>query len=103
MAMARAPSTVSSGFFGHDYGDRQSAMSDEHTTAVIERYMIGLAGDTPAEFVIRELLDRAVGRLRMLLGKPLASKLSATDAPADELAGRSFARRRCGAVAKGHA
>lgn len=41
-------------------------MSDEHTTAVVERYLIALAGDAPAEPVVRELLDRAVGRLRIL-------------------------------------
>ena len=41
-------------------------MSDDHTTAVVERYLIALAGDGPADPVIRELLDRAVGRLRVL-------------------------------------
>src|SRR3954468_13157388 len=41
-------------------------MSADRTTAVVERYLIALAGDTPAEPVIRELLDRAVGRLRVL-------------------------------------
>src|SRR4051812_32551320 len=40
--------------------------SDDHTTAVVERYLIALAGDGPADPVIRELLDRAVGRLRVL-------------------------------------
>src|SRR5881398_85358 len=41
-------------------------MSDDHTTAVVERYLVALAGDAPADPVIRELLDRAVGRLRVL-------------------------------------
>ena len=41
-------------------------MSDDHTTAVVERYLIALAGDTPADPVVRALLDRAVGRLRVL-------------------------------------
>jgi RNA polymerase sigma factor (sigma-70 family) len=41
-------------------------MSDDRTTAVVERYLIALAGDTPADPVVRELLDRAVGRLRIL-------------------------------------
>src|SRR5436309_12626552 len=41
-------------------------MSDDRTTAVVERYLIALAGDTPADPVVRGLLDRAVGRLRLL-------------------------------------
>ena len=41
-------------------------MSDDRTTAVVERYLIALAGDAPADPVLRELLDRAVGRLRVL-------------------------------------
>jgi RNA polymerase sigma factor (sigma-70 family) len=40
-------------------------MSDDRTTAVVERYLIALAGDTPADPVVRGLLDRAVGRLRL--------------------------------------
>jgi RNA polymerase sigma factor (sigma-70 family) len=41
-------------------------MSDDRTTAVVERYLIALAGDTPADPIIRALLDRAVGRMRLL-------------------------------------
>jgi RNA polymerase sigma factor (sigma-70 family) len=41
-------------------------MSDDHTTAVVERYLIALAEDSPIDPVIRALLDRAVGRLRVL-------------------------------------
>ena len=41
-------------------------MSDDRTTAVVQRYLDALAGDTPAEPVVRALLDRAVGRLQML-------------------------------------
>jgi RNA polymerase sigma factor (sigma-70 family) len=41
-------------------------MSDDRTTAVVERYLDALAGDTPGDPVVRALLDRAVGRLRML-------------------------------------
>ncbi|QEH35470.1 RNA polymerase sigma factor [Aquisphaera giovannonii] len=41
-------------------------MSEDRTTAVVERYLIALAGDTPADPVVRDLLDRAVGRLRLL-------------------------------------
>jgi RNA polymerase sigma factor (sigma-70 family) len=41
-------------------------MSDDRTTFVIERYLIDLADDSPADPVIRALLDRSVGRLRVL-------------------------------------
>ena len=41
-------------------------MQEEPTTAVIQRYVDALPGDTAAEPIIRELLDRAVGRLRLL-------------------------------------
>jgi len=41
-------------------------MSDEHTTAVVQRYLDELAGDAPAEPVVRALLDRAVRRLHLL-------------------------------------
>jgi RNA polymerase sigma-70 factor (ECF subfamily) len=41
-------------------------MGDDRTTAVIERYLVALAGDSPADPVVRELLDRAVGRLQRL-------------------------------------
>jgi RNA polymerase sigma factor (sigma-70 family) len=40
-------------------------MADEPTTAVIQRYLDALPGDA-AEPIIRELLERSVGRLRML-------------------------------------
>jgi RNA polymerase sigma-70 factor (ECF subfamily) len=41
-------------------------MSDEHTTAVVQRYLDELAQDSPAEPVVRALLDRAVRRLHLL-------------------------------------
>lgn len=41
-------------------------MSDERTTAAVQRYLDALRGDAPAEPVIRELLGRAVGRLEWL-------------------------------------
>jgi RNA polymerase sigma factor (sigma-70 family) len=41
-------------------------MHNEPTTAVIQRYLDALPGDPAAESIIRELLDRAVGRLRVL-------------------------------------
>jgi RNA polymerase sigma-70 factor (ECF subfamily) len=42
------------------------AMSDEHTTVVVQRYLDHLAEDSPAEPVVRALLDRAVRRLHLL-------------------------------------
>ena len=41
-------------------------MSDERTTAVVQRYLDELGGDSPAEPVVRALLDRAVRRLHLL-------------------------------------
>jgi RNA polymerase sigma-70 factor (ECF subfamily) len=41
-------------------------MEEEHTTAVVQRYLDQLASDTPAEQAVRDLLDRAVRRLRQL-------------------------------------
>src|SRR6516162_2316042 len=47
-------------------GPTGRAMSDEHTTAMVQRYLDELAGDSPAEPVVRALLDRAVRRLHLL-------------------------------------
>src|SRR5262245_54348674 len=44
------------------------AMPDEPTTVVIQRYLDALPGDAAAEPVVRELLQRAAGRLRLLCG-----------------------------------
>jgi RNA polymerase sigma-70 factor (ECF subfamily) len=41
-------------------------MGDEHTTAVVQRDLDELAGDSPAEPIVRALLDRAVRRLHLL-------------------------------------
>jgi RNA polymerase sigma factor (sigma-70 family) len=41
-------------------------MSEEHTTAVLQRFLDELAGDSPAEPIVRSLLDRAVRRLNLL-------------------------------------
>lgn len=41
-------------------------MSGNHTTAVVQRYLDELAGDHPAEPVVRALLDRTVRRLHQL-------------------------------------
>jgi RNA polymerase sigma-70 factor (ECF subfamily) len=41
-------------------------MDEEPTTVIIQRYLDALPGDAAAEPVIRELLEQAVGRLRLL-------------------------------------
>ena len=41
-------------------------MDEEHTTAVVQRYLDELGGDAPAESAVRALLDRAVHRLHEL-------------------------------------
>ena len=41
-------------------------MDEEHTTAIVQRYLDELAGAAPAEPVVRALLDRAVRRLHQL-------------------------------------
>jgi RNA polymerase sigma-70 factor (ECF subfamily) len=41
-------------------------MAEERTTAVVQRYLDELAGDAPAEPLVRALLDRAVRRLHEL-------------------------------------
>ena len=43
-------------------------MHEESTTVVIQRYLDALPGDAAAEPIIRELLERAAGRLRLLCG-----------------------------------
>ena len=41
-------------------------MNEEPTTVIIQRYLDALPGDTAAESIVRELLARAVDRLRLL-------------------------------------
>jgi RNA polymerase sigma factor (sigma-70 family) len=41
-------------------------VSDEDTTAAVQRYLNALAGDSPAEPIVRALLDRAAHRLHVL-------------------------------------
>jgi RNA polymerase sigma-70 factor (ECF subfamily) len=41
-------------------------MSEEHTTAAVQFYLDALAGDQPAEPIVRALLDRSVRRLHLL-------------------------------------
>ncbi len=43
-------------------------MNDEPTTVVIQRYLDALPTETAAEPIVRELLERAAGRLRVLCG-----------------------------------
>jgi RNA polymerase sigma factor (sigma-70 family) len=65
-------------------------MSEEHTTAAVQRYLNALAGDQPAEPIVRALLDRAVRRLRLLCANLLHRKYRRLTLPplnlqADEL------------------
>ena len=41
-------------------------MSEEFTSAAVQRYLDALAGDQPAEPIVRALLDRSVRRLQLL-------------------------------------
>ncbi len=41
-------------------------MIEEHTTAVVQRYLDELAADSPAEPIVRALLERAAHRLHVL-------------------------------------
>jgi RNA polymerase sigma-70 factor (ECF subfamily) len=41
-------------------------MHEEPTTVIIQRYLDALPGDAAAEPIVRELLERAAGRLRLL-------------------------------------
>jgi RNA polymerase sigma-70 factor (ECF subfamily) len=41
-------------------------MNEENTTAAVQRYLDALAGDSPAEPVVRALLDRVARRLHQL-------------------------------------
>jgi RNA polymerase sigma-70 factor (ECF subfamily) len=67
-------------------------MSDEHTTAVVRRYLDELAGDSPAEPIVRALLDRAVRRLHLVCATMLHRSYPRLTQPplnlqADELLG----------------
>ena len=41
-------------------------MNEEPTTVIIQRYLDALPGDPAAEPIVRELLERGAGRLRLL-------------------------------------
>jgi RNA polymerase sigma factor (sigma-70 family) len=49
-------------------------MSEESTTPAVQRYLDALAGDQPAEPIVRALLDRSVRRLQMLCANLLYRK-----------------------------
>ena len=68
------------------------AMSAEHTIVVVQRYLDQLAGDSPAEPIVRALLDRAVPRLHLLCARLLHRSYPRLTQPplnvqADELLG----------------
>jgi RNA polymerase sigma factor (sigma-70 family) len=46
-------------------------MNEDQTTAAVQRYLDALAGDAPADPIIRALLDRAVRRLELLCSNML--------------------------------
>jgi RNA polymerase sigma-70 factor (ECF subfamily) len=46
-------------------------MNEEPTTVIIHRYLDALPGDAAAEPIIRELLEQAAGRWRLLCGTRL--------------------------------
>src|SRR3954449_6728489 len=53
------------------YGCGATRMMQDRTTVVVQRCLDALAGDTPADPLIRALLDRAVGRLELLCANML--------------------------------
>jgi RNA polymerase sigma-70 factor (ECF subfamily) len=67
-------------------------MPDENTTAAVQRYLDALAGEAPAEPIIRALLDRSVRRLHHLCAALLYRSFPRLTRPplnlqADELLG----------------
>jgi RNA polymerase sigma-70 factor (ECF subfamily) len=67
-------------------------MAEEHTTVVVQRYLDALAGDAPAEPIVRELLGRAVRRLQVICANFLQRSYPRLTRPplglqADELLG----------------
>jgi hypothetical protein len=72
-------------------------MDENHTAAVVQRYLDALDGDTPAAPIIAALLDRAVGRLEMLCGSMLYQTYHRLTQPplslqTDEVLGAAFER-----------
>jgi len=67
-------------------------MDEERTTAAVQRYLNELAGDSPAEPIVRALLGRAVSRLQILCSNMLYRSYPRLGKPpmnlhADELLG----------------
>jgi RNA polymerase sigma-70 factor (ECF subfamily) len=72
-------------------------MHEEPTTVIIQRYLDALPGDTAAEPIIRELVEGAVGRLRLLCATLLHKRYPRLTRPpvnleTDELLGGVVAR-----------
>jgi hypothetical protein len=91
------------------------AMNEEPTTAAIQRYLDARPEDAAAEPVVRELLERAAGRLRLLCGTLLHESYPPLTRPpanleTDELLGvvvaalltalRATRPRRCGSSSR---
>ena len=49
-------------------------MAEDDTTAAVQHYLNALAGDQPAEPIVRALLERSVRRLQLLCGNLLHRK-----------------------------
>jgi RNA polymerase sigma-70 factor (ECF subfamily) len=67
-------------------------MNEQPTTVIIQHYLDALPGDTAAEPIIRDLLERAAGRLRLLCARLLHKSYPRLTRPptnleADELLG----------------
>src|SRR6266478_4334323 len=58
-----------------------TGMPDERTTAAVQRYLNELAGDAPADPIVRALLDRAVRRLEWLCANLLYRSYPRLTAP----------------------
>lgn len=78
-------------------------MDEVPTTVIIQRYLDALPGDAAAEPIVRELLEQAVGRLRLLCANFLYKSYPPLTRPpvnleTDELLGASWpgCSRRCG-------
>ncbi len=51
-------------------------MNDERTTVVVQRYLDELTGDSPAEPIVRALMDRAVRRLHLRCARLIPDRSS---------------------------
>jgi len=83
-------------------------MVEEHTTAVVQRYLDDLGGDAPADSAVRALLDRAVRRLHELCAAllhrsyPRLTRPPSTSRRTNYLARwSSVCSRRCARSARG--